>query len=244
MQSDHHSRSDPDPKTTVPRHLHTRKRDRDSAFGQILPPPIFLFCELRSHGVAEVRCLKDRPYLNLTGLRHWVGAAPHPLHGLIHTLHLPNPETGNQLVRGRKGPSVTSRSAPSKATPLPCDVGLSPSAESIIPAFTSFSFYLPMASSTSVEGMVPASLSAVALTRTTTRIICILPHYAQPLPRGNCDSADGDRTAGVSCGRTTSIRLKYGVSEIHRICSRIDLSIPPFCYSESAMRHWIRQIRV
>src|SRR5690606_7818805 len=65
---------------------------------------------------------------------------------------------------------MTVRFAPSKATLLPCDDGLRPSPPSMMPALTSSSLYLPIASMSSVEGMMPASLSAVDLTNTNTRI--------------------------------------------------------------------------
>ena len=45
-----------------------------------------------------------------------------------------------------------------------------PSPPSITPASTSSWLYLPIASSNSVEGMIPASLSAVAFISTMTRI--------------------------------------------------------------------------
>ncbi|MNT32969.1 hypothetical protein D3C72_1688770 [compost metagenome] len=70
-----------------------------------------------------------------------------------------------------KGPSMTRRLAPSKATRLPLDEGCRPSPASMMPALTSSSLNLPMASSNSVEGMLPASLSSVAFTITITRMV-------------------------------------------------------------------------
>jgi hypothetical protein len=42
------------------------------------------------------------------------------------------------------------------------------------PALTNSSLYLPIASSSSVDGIAPASLSPVAFTITSTRITCLL----------------------------------------------------------------------
>jgi hypothetical protein len=66
---------------------------------------------------------------------------------------------------------MTVRFGPSKATRLPCDDGFRPSPAFMMPALTSSSLNLPMASSSSVVGMMPASLSFVAFTRTITRIV-------------------------------------------------------------------------
>src|SRR5215212_7945277 len=66
---------------------------------------------------------------------------------------------------------MTVRFGPSKATRLPLADGCNPSPASMMPALTSSSLYLPIASSSSVEGMRPASLSSVALTITITRIV-------------------------------------------------------------------------
>src|SRR5690554_4188793 len=74
------------------------------------------------------------------------------------------------------------RLVPSNPIRLACDEGLSPSPPSMIPASTSSSLYLPIASSRSDVGRVPASLSAVALTKTTTLMVLLLgfstPHQA------------------------------------------------------------------
>src|SRR5215208_6103757 len=67
---------------------------------------------------------------------------------------------------------MTVRLGPSKATRLPLADGCKPSPASMMPALTSSSLYLPIASSNSVEGIRPASLSAVAFTITITRIGC------------------------------------------------------------------------
>src|SRR5215203_6002828 len=66
---------------------------------------------------------------------------------------------------------MTVRWGPSKATRAPLADGCSPSPASMMPALTSSSLYVPIASSRSVEGIMPASLSVVALTITITRIV-------------------------------------------------------------------------
>ncbi len=75
---------------------------------------------------------------------------------------------------------MTVRRGPSKATRLLFDDGCRPSPASMMPALTSSSLYLPMASSSSVVGMLPASLSFVAFTSTMTRI-----RLSPPLDRGH-----------------------------------------------------------
>jgi hypothetical protein len=90
-----------------------------------------------------------------------------------------------------KGPSMTVRRGPSNATRLPCDEGLRPSPASMMPALTSSSLYLPIASNSSavsVVGEMPFSLSSVAFTNTITRIVCPL------LRAGLIDLASGRRT--------------------------------------------------
>src|SRR4051812_26873181 len=85
------------------------------------------------------------------------------------TSHSQKPATSSRV--SVKGPSMTVRLGPSKATRLPFAEGCRPSPANMMPALTSSSLYLPMASRSSVEGMVPASLSLVAFTRTITRIV-------------------------------------------------------------------------
>src|SRR3954469_20767302 len=85
------------------------------------------------------------------------------------TCHSQKPATSSRV--SAKGPSMTVRLSPSKATRLPCDDGFRPSPASMTPALTSSSLNLPMASRSSVEGMTPASESFVAFTRTITRIV-------------------------------------------------------------------------
>ena len=69
-----------------------------------------------------------------------------------------------------KGPSRTVRLSPSKAIRLPFDDGCRPSPVSMMPAFVRSSLKRPIASISSIEGILPASLSAVAFTNTITRI--------------------------------------------------------------------------
>jgi peptide deformylase len=76
-----------------------------------------------------------------------------------------------------KGPSMTVRLGPSKATRLPCEDGLRPSAVTKMPASRSSSLNLPIASIISASSAVwrkPFSLSSVAFTSTITRIVCLL----------------------------------------------------------------------
>src|SRR5215207_3074697 len=80
-----------------------------------------------------------------------------------------NPATNSRV--SAEGPSMRVRLGPSKATRLPFADGCKPSPARRMPALTSSSLYLPMASRSSVEGMTPASESFVALTKTITRIV-------------------------------------------------------------------------
>src|SRR5436309_6414295 len=68
------------------------------------------------------------------------------------------------------GPSTTVRFVSENFTRAPLELGCRPSAASRTPAFTSSSLYLPIASSSSVLGNWPASLSALALTITRKRM--------------------------------------------------------------------------
>src|SRR5690606_32597964 len=61
--------------------------------------------------------------------------------------------------------------SPSNATRLPYELGLSPSPPSMIPALTSSSLNRPIASSSSGGAIRPCSLSSVAFTNTSTRIV-------------------------------------------------------------------------
>ena len=88
------------------------------------------------------------------------------------TSHSQNPATSSEVWA--KGPSITVRLSPSKATRLPSEDGFRPSPLCIIPALTSSSLKLNIASTNSVEGMTPASLSTVAFTITITRISIFL----------------------------------------------------------------------
>src|SRR4051794_36354245 len=76
------------------------------------------------------------------------------------TCHSQKPATNSRV--SAKGPSMTVRLGPSKATRLPWDEGFRPSPASMMPALTSSSLNLPMAARSSVEGMTPASDSFVA----------------------------------------------------------------------------------
>src|SRR5262249_4037931 len=69
------------------------------------------------------------------------------------------------------GPSVTVRSSPENFTRPPLELGWSPSAASITPAFTSCSLYLPIFSRISRSGRTPASDSLLALTITMNRML-------------------------------------------------------------------------
>src|ERR1051325_4759676 len=56
----------------------------------------------------------------------------------------------------------------------PWDVGFRPAPSSMMPAFTISSLNFPMAASMSSVGILPASLSLLALTITMTRIVGLL----------------------------------------------------------------------
>jgi hypothetical protein len=88
---------------------------------------------------------------------------------------LPRAERMGKLAAlGRKrlriSPSCMSRRL-RRHRALPSGDGLRPSPARMMPPLTSSSLNLPMASRSSVEGMMPASLSFVAFTRTITRIV-------------------------------------------------------------------------
>ncbi len=61
---------------------------------------------------------------------------------------------------------MTLRFLPEKRTRAPRLEGCRPAPSCMMPALTSSSLYLPMAASNSVEGILPASDSALALTMT------------------------------------------------------------------------------
>ena len=66
---------------------------------------------------------------------------------------------------------MTVRLGPSNWTRAPFELGCRPSPASMMPAFTSSSLYFIIAVSSSSLGMMPASLSLVALTITINRIV-------------------------------------------------------------------------
>jgi hypothetical protein len=117
-----------------------------------------------------------------------------------------------------KGPSMRVRLGPSKATRLPFDEGCKPpnSPAKRMPALTSSSFYLPMASSSSVEGMMPASLSFVAFTRTITRIASLL---AWPWANAENAESNGERDPAYQSRRRQPFGrcIAQGRAEVGRI---------------------------
>jgi hypothetical protein len=112
---------------------------------------------------------RTRGGFNFAGSGHRVGAAPDPFDRLGHIFNFPQPEAGHQLVGSRERTIDHRPVCAAEGNTFPADEGLRPSPDSSTPASTSSSFYLRIASRSSVEGMVPFSLSCVALTRTTTR---------------------------------------------------------------------------
>src|SRR5439155_4559382 len=102
---------------------------------------------------------------------------------------------------------MTVRPGPSNATRLPFADGCRPSPASMMPALTSFSLYLPMASSSSVEGIRPASLSFVAFTRTMTRIA------SSPLLDGGHERPPRWNDERASAGSTRSPTLFFVVGD-------------------------------
>ena len=74
----------------------------------------------------------------------------------------------------RGGLSMRTPMLPEIGTRLRCELGLSPSPPSMMPALTSSSLNRPIASSSSGGAIRPASLSSVAFTKTTTRIFILL----------------------------------------------------------------------
>jgi hypothetical protein len=102
-----------------------------------------------------------------------IGLGQRFTHSTASAMHLTshNQKPATTSFVSANGPSMTARFEPSKATRLPFEEGRKPpKSPARIPASTSASLYSPMASRSSVEGMMPASLSFVAFTRTITRI--------------------------------------------------------------------------
>ena len=85
------------------------------------------------------------------------------------TCQIQKPATSSFVAAN--GPSITVRVSPEKCTRLPFELGCSPSPASMIPALTSCSLKAPISVSSASLGMMPASLSAVALTMTSTRML-------------------------------------------------------------------------
>ena len=98
------------------------------------------------------------------------------------------------------------RLGPSKATRLPCEEGFKPSPANMMPAFTSSSLNLPIAtniSAVSAVGLIPSSESSVALTNTMTRIVLSPLHWREAL-RLPCN--DDDWVLPESTSRTKFFR--------------------------------------
>ena len=126
---------------------------------------------------SQISHLVQPPDFDLARSWHGIGAALHPGDRLVHVLDFPEPETGDQLA-GRCKRSVDDRTA-GTIEPIrsPCEEGLRPSAMRMMPALTSSSLYLPIASSdwrASGVGRKPFSLSSVAFTSTIIRIVRLL----------------------------------------------------------------------
>ncbi len=102
------------------------------------------------------------------------------------------------------GPSITVRFPPSNRTRAraPFELGWSPSAASITPAFTSSSLYFCIFAMISVLGSVPASLASFSLTRTMNRIV-VSPF--RPIRAGS----DASTTASNSFPRNRHVRRKF-----------------------------------
>src|SRR5208337_3472449 len=62
------------------------------------PLPVFLGAQFRRERRAKIRRLEHRPNLDLRILGHRIGAALHPLDGLLDGFHLPQPEAGDQFL--------------------------------------------------------------------------------------------------------------------------------------------------
>src|SRR5437763_16503330 len=85
-----------------------------SAFGaRLRPQPFLLLAQLRRDPGAEVGGLEHRPDLDFALARMRVGAALQPLDRLVHRLHLPEPEAGDELLcLGKR--SVRHRALPAR----------------------------------------------------------------------------------------------------------------------------------
>ena len=78
------------------------------------------------------------------------------------------PETSS--FGSAKGGATTFGSPPANTIRAPLEVGCKPSPASMMPAFIISSLNLPIAATSSALGILPASLSRVALTCTMKRI--------------------------------------------------------------------------
>src|SRR5688572_29152070 len=65
----------------------------------LLAEPLLLRARLRRELVAEVLGLEHGTDLDLGGAHAGVGHAAHPRDGVLHRLHLPEPEAGDELLR-------------------------------------------------------------------------------------------------------------------------------------------------
>src|SRR5258708_35833233 len=82
------------------------------------------------------------------------------------------------------GPWLTLGSLPEYLIRAPFEVGWRPSPASMTPAFTISSLNLPIAVSSPVLGMTPASLFALAFTITMNRIVTLLLNSTRRAGRG------------------------------------------------------------
>jgi hypothetical protein len=120
--------------------------------------PLLLLAQLGRELGAEVVDVEHLPDLDLERLAGGGRNLLDPLEDLVLRGRLEDP------VAGVERPSA------SKRTRAPAELGCSPSPASMMPAFTSSSLYFPIAASSSVLGITPASESAFALTMTMKRM--------------------------------------------------------------------------
>src|SRR5215510_12658421 len=85
-------------------------------------------------------------------------------------LHFQSQNPAISSLVSANGPSITVRLSPENLTRAPFELGCSPLASSITPAFTISSLNFAMAKSSSSDGILPASESLVTFTITMKRI--------------------------------------------------------------------------
>src|SRR5881409_3543196 len=149
---------------------------------------LLLLLELRLERITEVVRLEHLANLHFTFLER---GPFQPLDGLAERLHLPQPETGDQLLRLGEGPVDHRPLAPGEPDARALELACSPSPASITPAFSSSMLNFPISVRIFSSGRTPASESLLALTSTMTRIAFSSLFWVLPTRRASGGEIDG-----------------------------------------------------